>query len=108
MIYCAKPVKVEARQYDGSYDGNRDIIEWAKGSKTPAFMDTVVRNCSEEHPDGFDYPVLKIGTLEGDHVVSNGDYVIKGLAGEFYPCKPDIFEAKYDLVPPVCAPPVLP
>ena len=37
-----------------------------------------------------------IETLEGDMTVSDGDWVIKGVKGEFYPCKPDIFEATYE------------
>lgn len=40
----------------------------------------------------------KIRTLEGDMLVSDGDYIIKGLRGEFYPCKPDIFEKTYEPV----------
>lgn len=39
-----------------------------------------------------------IKTLEGGHVVSPGDWIIQGVAGEFYPCKPTIFEATYDAV----------
>jgi hypothetical protein len=39
-----------------------------------------------------------IDTLEGRFLISDGDYLIKGTAGEFYPCKPDIFEATYELV----------
>lgn len=38
---------------------------------------------------------IVIPTLEGDHLASPGDYIIKGVAGEFYPCKPDIFEKTY-------------
>ena len=41
---------------------------------------------------------LFIKTLEGNMLASVGDYVIKGVSGEFYPCKPDIFAATYDLV----------
>jgi hypothetical protein len=41
---------------------------------------------------------VKIKTLEGDMLVSAGDYVIKGVKGEFYPCKPDIFEMTYEAV----------
>lgn len=37
-----------------------------------------------------------ISTLEGDMVVTDGDYIIKGINGEFYPCKPDIFEKTYE------------
>lgn len=39
---------------------------------------------------------LFIDTLEGTHHVSIGDYVIKGIKGELYPCKPDIFEESYE------------
>ena len=41
---------------------------------------------------------LIIKTLEGEHLASIGDYIIKGVQGEFYPCKPDIFEETYELV----------
>ena len=39
-----------------------------------------------------------IKTLEGDHIANVGDWIIKGIKGEFYPCKPDIFEETYDEV----------
>lgn len=44
------------------------------------------------------YSHLSIFTLEGTHRADVGDYVIKGIKGEFYPCKPDIFEMTYDEV----------
>lgn len=40
-----------------------------------------------------------IRTLEGDMEVSDGDFIIKGVNGEFYPCKPDIFQKTYDIIP---------
>lgn len=43
-------------------------------------------------------PVLKINTLEGVMIASEGDYIIKGVKGEFYPCKPDIFNNTYEEV----------
>ena len=43
-----------------------------------------------------DTPIIH--TLEGDLVASVGDWIIKGVKGEFYPCKPDIFQATYDAV----------
>lgn len=43
-----------------------------------------------------DMPVIH--TLEGDMIVRDGDWIIKGVKGEFYPCKPDIFEATYEVV----------
>lgn len=39
---------------------------------------------------------LVIPTLEGDHIASPGDWIIRGVQGELYPCKPDIFEATYE------------
>jgi hypothetical protein len=39
-----------------------------------------------------------IPTLEGQHIATEGDFIIKGIEGEFYPCKPDIFEKTYELV----------
>lgn len=44
----------------------------------------------------YDPEHLTIRTLEGDMRADLGDYVIRGVAGEFYPCKPDIFEATYE------------
>ena len=41
---------------------------------------------------------MKIPTLEGEMTASMGDYIIKGIQGEFYPCKPDIFEKTYEAV----------
>ena len=41
-------------------------------------------------------PIIKIQTLEGDMIASLNDWIIKGVAGEFYPCKPDIFEKTYE------------
>lgn len=96
QMFRKRPVVIEARQFTNTTTSCREIIDWTRGSKTPAFMDTVIRNCSPEHPDGFDYPALKIATLEGDHLVSPGDWVIRGVHGEFYPCKPDIFALTYE------------
>lgn len=43
-------------------------------------------------------PTIRIETLEGEMIASLGDWIIKGIKGEFYPCKPDIFEATYEAV----------
>ena len=40
---------------------------------------------------------MEIKTLEGNHIASRGDYIIKGIKNELYPCKPDIFEATYEI-----------
>lgn len=81
-----KPVVIEARQFDGSVESARMIIDWCKGSKTPAHMGDM---------DG-DHQTLYIQTLESGHVASPNDWIICGVQGEFYPCKPDIFAATYE------------
>jgi hypothetical protein len=79
-----KPVVIEAWQYAGpeSHDAI-DIARWCGG---------VIR-VSTSGP-----PVFVIATLEGNHTASPGDWIIRGVQGEFYPCKPDIFEATYEPV----------
>jgi len=49
------------------------------------------------YPEGTaENPKIKIETLEGEMTAELGDWIIKGVAGEFYPCKPDIFEKTYE------------
>jgi hypothetical protein len=91
MQFRKKPVVIEAIQASGAPESNREIINWTRGSATPAYMD--------KHPSRGE--CLSINTLEGAQWVSPGDWIIRGVAGEFYPCKPDIFAASYDPVPPV-------
>ena len=95
-MFTKKPVTIEARQATGTPESNAEIIKWTKGSDTPAEMLrwTVGLEDGSVLPDTD--PTLTIQTLEGPHKVSPGDWVIKGVRGEFYPCKPGIFEATYD------------
>ena len=81
--FVKKPVVIEAIQYDGT---NITEIESFVGEKLSTIMSSV------------EDTQLVIPTLEGDMKVSKGDYVIKGIKGEFYPCKPDVFEKTYDVV----------
>lgn len=74
--YRKKPVVIEAVQYDGN---PQDIAEFTKGA-------AVVGNKGHLH----------IETLEGTMTISPLDWIIKGVAGEFYPCKPKIFEQTYE------------
>lgn len=96
--YKKKPVVIEAIKYSNQPEINREIIDWSRNSKTPAFMDIEFRNHSDKYPDGFEYPVLIIKTLDGDMTVREGDYVIKGTQGEFYPCKPQAFSDAYEAI----------
>lgn len=87
--YRKKPVTVEAVQFDGL--------------NPTEIKDFVGENCEVEIYDNEVTPPVArivIHTLEGDMEVSKGDYVIKGVKGEFYPCKPDIFEQTYESVEP--------
>ena len=52
----------------------------------------------EKHPNSDGNDRLRIVTLEGNQLVSWGDYIIRGVQGEIYPCKPDIFEMTYEEV----------
>lgn len=76
-----KPVVIEARQTGQDYDEDCDILGWCGG-----------------HPLKESECLFYIDTLEGAHYVRPGDWVIKGVQGEFYPCKPDIFEQTYEPV----------
>lgn len=88
MKYRKKPVVIEAFQYDG------DMINSSGQPYVPEWVITAM-NDNIMYYDG---PELFIRTLEGDHHVTVGDYVIKGVNGELYPCKPDIFEKTYEAV----------
>lgn len=84
MKYRKKPVVVEA-------------IRW-----TGRNIDELIRFCPEvglpKWRIGDEELELYFRTLEGDHLVNTGDYIICGVAGEYYPCKPDIFEKTYEPV----------
>lgn len=95
MKYRKKPVVIEAFQFDGDFvyqNGEAYVPDWA----FEALENKVMFYDSEDS----DSPPceLFIQTLEGIHHVSVGDYVIKGVKGELYPCKPDIFEMTYEKV----------
>ena len=94
--YQKKPVKVEAWKYTPKTA--MDIYLWIERSTQGSFdfLDDELpgSGVSIDPADG----LLVIATLEGIMKVSLGDYVIRGVKGEFYPCKADIFEMTYDKV----------
>lgn len=81
--YRKKPVHVQAIKFTGA--NSNDVARFVG-----------------EEDDGIPYSetcdYFEIETLEGDMKASKGDYIIRGVAGEFYPCKPDIFKATYEEV----------
>lgn len=95
MKYRKKPVVIEAFEYDGDLkgtDGNYYVPVWA----VTAFENNTLYYAEDEnHHEPCD---LFVSTLEGNMKVSIGDFVIQGVNGELYPCKPDIFEKSYELV----------
>jgi hypothetical protein len=78
MKFRKKTVIIEAEQFN-SYERPLPFQQFSVVCFTP--------------DQGFFIP-----TLEGDMRLTDGDWVIRGIQGEFYPCKPDIFEATYDVV----------
>lgn len=83
-----KPLVIEARQFVGTGESLRSIIEWAPpGMITGPF-------------DEDSLPYLEVRTIEGVMRVTLGDWVIKGVAHEYYPCKSDIFGYTYEQVEP--------
>ena len=84
--YRKRPVVIEAIKYESENGEPLDFVQ-------DAIVDFVNANL-EIDPCGS----ICIPTLEGVMMASVGDYIIKGVKGEFYPCKPDIFEATYDAV----------
>lgn len=113
--YRKKPVEIEARQFLGGGAGpnggetihstseTHAIYQWIERNTLGSFEPTAVINGEAPWPesgvsiDPRDGRMI-IATLEGGHWVNLGDYIIRGVQGEFYPCKPDIFEATYEKV----------
>ncbi len=82
--YRKKPVVVEARQFRQPVDIG-ELARWCGGEWRFEYSPT------EHAPQ-----IILIPTLEGTMTAHPGDWIIKGVKGEFYPCKPDIFEATYE------------
>lgn len=76
-----KPIVIEAMQWNGQ--NKQAILDWAAGAVTPSV--------SEKH--------LRVHTLEGALAANSGDWILKGVKNEFYPCAADIFAMTYEAVP---------
>lgn len=92
MKYRKKPVEIEAVQYNGI---NVQEIENFVGKKLQVELET-----DAAYQAGKAAPVYSIiiPTLEGDMKAMPYDYIIKGIKGEIYPCKPDIFVQTYETI----------
>ncbi len=102
MRFRKRPVEIDAEKFDGTPESGAAIVEWARqfGVEDVEFHPFLADHFKGDlkvyvaHPD----PFMRIKTLEGVMTASVGDWIIRGVAGEFYPCKPDIFDATYELV----------
>ena len=88
MKFRKKPVVIEAEQFNGLEDYAR-IVDWMKASGDTFAMANEVR---------YETPLMLIPTLEGTYAANHGNWIVRGVKGEFYPCRPDIFEATYEPV----------
>ena len=95
-LYRKKPVVIEAIKWTGL--NQREMFIFLSGESDPDFMDIKTENENFKIDHGRVNRGLIIKTLEGEHVADLGDFIIKGVKGEFYPCKPDIFALTYELV----------
>ena len=78
--YVKKPIVIEAIQYTG--ENTEDVVNFI----------------TDRHCTILNDKRILINTLEGNIEASPNDYIIKGVQGEFYPCKPDIFKSTYNLI----------
>ncbi len=90
--YRKKPVVVDAMEWSGG--NHRGMFEFLEG-ETSDYIRTSGKNFYIDHSKVHGGLVIK--TLEGEHIASIGDFIIKGVNGEFYPCKPGIFTKTYEV-----------
>lgn len=96
--YRKRPVEVEAVQWGGTADGATPIIDWVlSGGSTANYVCSDPDRCTANSGDTSHSIIIR--TLEGDMTASVGDWIIRGVEGEFYPCRDDIFRATYEKAP---------
>lgn len=88
MKFQKKPVVIEAKQFNSIVD-YIEIVAWMKESGDTSALADEVRYAT---------PLMLLSTLEGTMAANPGDWIIRGVNGEFYPCKPGIFAKSYDPV----------
>lgn len=88
-LYRKRPVTIEAMRFSGNSIELQDVYAWVESGvgRENLRMDFYTGD-------------LIVRTLEGDMRCAYGDWVIKGIKGEFYPCKNEVFQLTYELVPP--------
>lgn len=81
--YRKAPVEIEAWEWDGTVISTEEIVEWILSNGEDAWY------FAHDH-------TIRISTLEGVMSAQPGDFIVRGIVGEFYPCKPDIFSKSYE------------
>jgi hypothetical protein len=84
MKFRKKPVEIEAIKFTRTTW--EQVLAFTNGTAHTFTID--------KRPDGL--ATCVVPTLEGEHIATERDWIIKGIQGEFYPCKPDIFELTYE------------
>ena len=87
MRFRKKPVVIEAHQWTRDCQFTADYDRWWPSWLNDGFATGTIYRSGQK---------VMIKTLEGDHGVSVNDWIIRGVAGELYPCKPDIFAQTYE------------
>ena len=94
--YRKKPVCVQAVQLN--YKNWSEVCDFLGDiicADNPATYGKASDTCGEDGPEFIN---VRIPTLEGSHLALHGDWIIKGVSGEFYPCKPNIFQKTYEAI----------
>ena len=88
-LWKKKPITIEAFRWTGGPDQTEDPLWAVEAIKAGTIW-------FGYDPGKENAPCLVIATLEGSHIANPGDWIIKGIKGELYPCKPEIFAATYE------------
>lgn len=99
--YRKRPVVIEAMQLAGTTGECHAVYQWIEANTLGSFGPMAVIDGTTPCPaSGVSIDLrdgrMMIATLEGPHWVNLGDWIIRGVAGEFYPCKAEIFDATYE------------
>ena len=113
LKYRKKPVEIEAMQLVGTAGDTAPVLDWMAANRYPMlvgdYTEPETLRYHDQGPEDNSRPDkgtyidpatgdFMIRTLEGDMRATYGDYIIKGIQGEFYPCRDDIFEDTYERV----------
>lgn len=97
--YRKKPMVIDAMRYDGTEKCFNECLGFlADGKENFDHLPKSPDDPSIKNGIGVSLMGIEIPTLEGTMLCSPGDWIIRGVKGEFYPCKPEIFEATYEKV----------